>query len=65
MHYDDSLLSEEDSLHAVIYNQYPDPEFGQSQYVSIGSIVLVDANLSTPLDSLFISDTTSNHQLIE
>ena len=50
---------------AVIYNQYPDPESGQSPYISIGSIVLVDANLSTPLDSLFIPDTTSNQLPIE
>ncbi len=65
VHYDDTLMSADDSLHAVIYNQYPDPESGQSPYISIGSIVLVDANLSTPLDSLFIPDTTSNQLPIE
>ena len=65
VHYDDTLMSADDSLRAVIYNQYPDPESGQSPYISIGSIVLVDANLSTTLDSLFISDTTSNQLPIE
>ena len=65
VHYDDTLMSADDSLHAVIYNQYPDPESGQSPYISIGSIVLVDANLSTPLDSLFIPDTTYNQLPIE
>lgn len=65
VHYDDTLVSADDSLRAVIYNQYPDPESGQSHYISIGSIVLVDANLSTPLDSLFFPDTTSNQLPIE
>ena len=65
VHYDDTLMSADDSLHAVIYIQYPDPESGQSPYISIGSIVLVDANLSTPLDSLFITDITSNQLPIE
>ena len=60
VHYEDSLMTADDSINAVIYNQYPNPESGQSPYIPIGSIVLVDANLSTPLDSLFISDTTSN-----
>ena len=52
-----SVLDFKDSNRAVIYNQYPDPNINNKSFISIGSLVIIDANLSTPLDSIYDKDT--------
>jgi eukaryotic-like serine/threonine-protein kinase len=57
INYNDSVLGFKDSNHAVIYNQYPNPQTNNKSFISIGSLVIIDANLSTPLDSIYAKDT--------
>ena len=57
INYNDSVLDYKDSNLAVIYNQYPDPKINNKSFVSIGSLVIIDANLSTSLDSIYAKDT--------
>ena len=57
VHYYDSILDLDDSNNAVVYNQYPDPE--SNSIISIGSVVVLDANLSTKIDSSFFLDSIS------
>jgi beta-lactam-binding protein with PASTA domain len=57
IHYNDSILNFEDSNRAVIFNQYPYPQTDNKYFISIGSLVIIDANLSTPLDSIYAKDT--------
>ena len=57
INYNDSVLDFKDSNRAVIYNQYPDPNINNKSFISIGSLVIIDANLSTPLDSIYDKDT--------
>tara|TARA_B100000767_G_scaffold46319_1_gene40917 strand:- start:9193 stop:10038 length:846 start_codon:yes stop_codon:yes gene_type:complete len=57
INYNDSVLDFKDSNRAVIYNQYPDPQINNKPFISIGSLVIIDANLSKPLDSIYAKDT--------
>lgn len=57
INYNDSVLDFKDSNCAVIYNQYPDPQINNKSFISIGSLVIIDANLSKPLDSIYAKDT--------
>ena len=57
IHYNDSVLDFKDSNRAVIFNQYPYPQTVNKSFISIGSLVIIDANLSTPLDSIYTKDT--------
>jgi beta-lactam-binding protein with PASTA domain len=57
IHYNDSILNFEDSNRAVIFNQYPFPKTDDKSLIPIGSLVIIDANLSTPLDSIYVKDT--------
>ena len=57
IHYNDSVLDFKDSNRAVIFNQYPYPHTVNKSFISIGSLVIIDANLSTPLDSIYTKDT--------
>ena len=57
INYNDSVLDFKDSNRAVIYNQYPDPQINNKSFISIGSLVIIDANLSKPLDSIYAKDT--------
>ncbi len=57
IHYNDSILNFEDSNRAVIFNQYPFPKTDNKSLIPIGSLVIIDANLSTPLDSIYVKDT--------
>jgi beta-lactam-binding protein with PASTA domain len=57
INYNDSVLGFKDSNRAVIYNQYPNPQTNNKSFISIGSLVIIDANLSTPLDSIYAKDT--------
>jgi beta-lactam-binding protein with PASTA domain len=57
IHYSDSVVNLMDSNKSVIYNQYPDPEKNNKHFVSIGSLVILDASLSISLDSIFRNDT--------
>ena len=57
IHYYDSIKDNRDSNLAVIYQQYPDPEINNKHLISIGSMVTIDANLSTPLDTIYSKDT--------
>jgi hypothetical protein len=56
-HYSDSVVNLMDSNKSVIYNQYPDPEKNNKHFVSIGSLVILDASLSISLDSIYRNDT--------
>ena len=57
INYNDSVLDFKDSNRAVIFNQYPYPKTDNKSFISIGSLVIIDANLSTPLDSIYSKDT--------
>jgi beta-lactam-binding protein with PASTA domain len=57
INYSDSVFDFKDSNRAVIYNQYPNPKINNKSFISIGSLVILDANLSTPLDSIYAKDT--------
>ena len=57
INYNDSVFDFKDSNRAVIYSQYPDEEINNKSFISIGSLVILDANLSTPLDSIYAKDT--------
>ena len=57
INYNDSVFDFNDSNRAVIYSQYPDAEINNKSFISIGSLVILDANLSTPLDSIYAKDT--------
>ena len=57
--YYDTVLSIRDSNFAVIYSQYPDPLINKKSVISIGSIVTINANLTTPLDTIYAKDTVS------
>jgi hypothetical protein len=57
INYNDSVLGFKDSNRAVIFNQYPYPQIDNKSFISIGSLVIIDANLSTPLDSIYSKDT--------
>ena len=57
IHYSDSVVNLMDSNKSVIYNQYPDPEKNNKHFVSIGSLVILDASLSISLDSIYRNDT--------
>mgnify|MGYP001229186341 FL=1 len=57
INYNDSVFDFNDSNRAVIYNQYPVPNINNKSFISIGSLVIIDANLSTPLDSIYAKDT--------
>jgi len=57
INYNDSVLNFEDSNRAVIFNQYPYPKIDNKSFISIGSLVIIDANLSTSLDSIYAKDT--------
>jgi beta-lactam-binding protein with PASTA domain len=57
INYNDSVLDFKDSNRAVIFNQYPYPKNDNKSFISIGSLVIIDANLSTPLDSIYVKDT--------
>ena len=57
INYNDSVLDFMDSNRAVIFNQYPYPKTDNKSFISIGSLVIIDANLSTPLDSIYAKDT--------
>ena len=57
IHYNDSVLDFKDSNRAVIFNQYPYPHTVNKSFISIGSLVIISANLSTPLDSIYTKDT--------
>ena len=54
-----SIKNNRDSNLAVIYQQYPDPEINNKPLISIGSMVTIDANLSTPLDTIYTKDTVA------
>ena len=57
--YYDSVLNLKDSNFAVVYSQYPDPLINNKSLISIGSVVTINANLTTPLDSIYAKDTVS------
>lgn len=57
IHYFDSITSEMDSNNAIIFNQYPDPELNKKTVISIGSVVVVDASISSVTDSTSIFDS--------
>jgi beta-lactam-binding protein with PASTA domain len=57
INYSDSVFDFKDSNRAVIYNQYPNPKINNKSFISIGSLVILDANLSTILDSIYAKDT--------
>ena len=57
--YYDSVLNLKDSNFAVVYSQYPDPLINNKPLISIGSVVTINANLTTPLDSIYAKDTVS------
>ena len=57
--YYDSVLNLKDSNFAVVYSQYPDPVINNKSLISIGSVVTINANLNTPLDSIYAKDTVS------
>jgi beta-lactam-binding protein with PASTA domain len=57
INYSDSVLDFKDSNRAVIFNQYPNPKNDNKSFILIGSLVTIDANLSTPLDSTYAKDT--------
>ena len=57
IHYNGTVLDFKDSNRAVIFNQYPYPHTVNKSFISIGSLVIIDANLSTPLDSIYTKDT--------
>ena len=57
IHYSDSVVNLMDSNKSVVYNQYPDPEKNNKYFVSIGSLVILDASLSVNLDSIYENDT--------
>ncbi len=57
--YYDTVLSIRDSNIAVIYSQYPDPLINKKSVISIGSVVTINANLTTPLDTIYAKDTVS------
>ena len=57
INYNDSVFDFKDSNRAVIYSQYPDAEINNKSFISIGSLVILEANLSTPLDSIYAKDT--------
>ena len=57
IHYSDSVVNLMDSNKSVIYKQYPDPEKNDKYFVSIGSLVILDASLSINLDSIYENDT--------
>ena len=54
IHYFDSITSEMDSNNAIIFNQYPDPELNKKTVISIGSVVVVDASISSETDTTSI-----------
>ena len=58
VHYFDSLMNGDDSLNAVIFNQYPDPKINNKSLISIGSTITVDADLSSPIDSTYFLDSS-------
>ena len=57
--YYDSVSTVRDSNFAVIYSQYPDPVINNKALISIGSVVTINANLTTPLDTIYAKDTVS------
>ena len=57
IHYNGTVLDFKDSNRAVIFNQYPYLHTVNKSFISIGSLVIIDANLSTPLDSIYTKDT--------
>ena len=57
IHYNDSVLDFKDSNRAVIFNQYPFPKTENKSLISVGGLVIIDANLSTQLDSIYAKDT--------
>ena len=57
--YYDSVLNLKDSNFAVVYSQYPDPLINNKSLISIGSVVTINANLTTHLDSIYAKDTVS------
>ena len=59
VHYNDSVFNLKDSNFAVIYSQYPDPLINDKPLISIGSVVTLNANLTTTLDSIYAKDTVS------
>tara|TARA_B100001287_G_scaffold32324_2_gene23087 strand:+ start:4178 stop:5032 length:855 start_codon:yes stop_codon:yes gene_type:complete len=57
IHYYDSLkMNHKDSLNAIVFNQYPDPEINNKSVVSVGSVVILDASHKNSSDSLIILD---------
>ena len=59
VHYYDSVFNLKDSNFDVIYSQYPDPLINDKPLISIGSVVTINSNLTTPLDSIYAKDTVS------
>lgn len=59
IHYYDSVKNIKDSNLAVIYQQYPDPKINNKTMISIGSMITIDANLSSKLDTIYAKDTVS------
>jgi eukaryotic-like serine/threonine-protein kinase len=57
--YYDSILNFRDSNIAVVYSQYPDPEINNKSLISIGSVVTLNVNMTTPLKSIYAKDTVS------
>ena len=57
--YYDSVMNLKDSNFAVVYSQYPDPLINNKSLISIGSVVTINANLTTHLDSIYAKDTVS------
>ena len=47
----DTTGADIDSNKAVVYSQYPDPEKEENRVITLGSIIHVMANMSTPMDS--------------
>ena len=47
----DTIDNKLDSNKAVIYSQYPDPDKEENRVITIGSVIHVMANMSTPMDS--------------
>ena len=44
-------ISNLDSNKAIVYSQYPDPEKEENRVITLGSIIHVMANMTTPLDT--------------
>jgi beta-lactam-binding protein with PASTA domain len=65
IHYYDTIMDAKDSISAVVFNQYPDLELNEKSIISTGSVVVLDVNLSTPIDSTFFLDSNKVIQYSE